>query len=192
MKENEKKSPAKKRSVIDSTLKLFLLGGSQLLAGVGGVLLFLLILVTFVSVVGRRSPVAGAWLTGGYEITELLMALLSVLATAWCWYQSGHIRIGLFRDNRSPRVRAILDAISSFLGMILLIAVTWSVFQISGDSLAFGVATTYFRIPEGPFQIIFGLIAAHFAIVLGRSFFGYLMKALGRQTEPWAIMKEKE
>jgi TRAP-type C4-dicarboxylate transport system permease small subunit len=187
---NETKSPVKRGSVINITLKVFLLGGSQLLAAVGGLLLFLLILVTFISVVGRRSPIAGAWLTGGYEITELLMALLGIIATAWCWYQNGHIRIGLFRDNRSPRVRAILDAVSSFLGMILLIAVTWSVFQISEDSLSFGVATTYFRIPEGPFQVVFALIAAHFAVVLGRSFFGYLMKALGRPTEAWAIMKE--
>lgn len=184
------KPPAKGGSVINTGLRVFLLGGSRLLTAAGGIILFLLILVTFISVIGRRLPISGAWITGGYEITELLMALLGIIAAAWCWYQNGHIRIGLMREHSSPRVQAALDALSSFLGMILLIAVTWSVFRVSEHSLSFGVATTYFRIPEAPFQAVFALITAHFAIVLGRSFLGYLMKALGRSTELWALMKE--
>jgi TRAP-type transport system small permease protein len=185
----ETKQSTKSRA-INIFLKFLLFKVARCLSNIASVMLFLMTAITFITVVGRRLPVASGWLIGGYELTESLMAWLSILGVAFCWYKNGHIRIEIIKMYVSARVQEILNAIASFIGMILFFFVAWSVFLLAVKSLSFGSSTEYFRIPFALLQGGFALIALHFVIVLARSFFGYLLKAFGRQTEPWAIIEE--
>lgn len=168
----------------------FLFRGSQILFVVAGAAVVLLMVITFVGVVFRRSPLAGPWLQGGFEISELLMAMIAVLAIAYTWYIGGHIRIGLFRDRRTPRNKAVLDAVASFWGVVWVAAIVWSVWQVSMSSLTsgmgtgvLGIGTGILGIPIAPFQIIFSIVMAHFFLVLLRSWLGFSARAGGRHME---------
>ena len=157
--------------------------GSQILATVVAVSILLLMVITFIGVIGRHSPWAGAWLTGGNEISGLLMGEVAVFAAAYCWYIGGHLRIGLLRDRCSPRIKAGLDAVCSFIFLAWTAAIVWGMVGMSMTNVTEGVGTVLVGIPIGPFQIVFLLVMAHFALVLLRSFLGLSSKASGHRVE---------
>ena len=158
----------------------FLFKTSRFLATVCGVCLVVLLGITLVTVAGRRSPWAGPWLAGGTDISEVLMSLVSVLAAANCWYEGGHINIGIITEKLSARGRAIMDCISAFVLLVFVAALAWPMGIKGLESLAQGEHTMMMRVPIGPFQIIFALVLVHFALVLLRSVFGLAAKAAGR------------
>ena len=157
--------------------------GSQVLAVIGTVGIGVMVVVNFVTVVGRRSPWAGPWLMGGIDICMILMAMVSVLGTAYCWYRGGHIRIGLFRDRLGSRMRAAWDAMASLVFLGLAASMAWSVMKLSIIDLTSGGSTLGVGIPLGPFTAVFSLLMAYFALVLLRSFLGLVAKASGRHVE---------
>jgi TRAP-type C4-dicarboxylate transport system permease small subunit len=162
-------------------VKALLFRGSQSFAWFGGFTIVVLIAITFVTVVGRHSPVAGAWLTGGYELSELLMGILAISAWAYCWYRGGHIRIELIRQHLSTRGRAIVDAIASFFGLVFVGFASWAMIETTILNLKWDVGTPLVKVPIGPFQIVFALFLVHFAAVLFGSLFGFIAKAFGHE-----------
>ncbi len=161
----------------------FLFGGSKILAWVATVAVVLLTLVTVVTVVVRRSPWAGSWLAGGFEISEVLMVVVSICALAYCWYVGGHVRIGLLRDHRGPRVRAIFDAVSVLFGITFVVSLSWGMWELSATSRAFGLGTMVLEIPYAPFELTVVIGMAYFSLVLLRSLIGFIAKAVGRDVE---------
>ena len=153
--------------------------GSQVLAWLGGAIVFLLTGITFVTVVGRHSTFAGPWLTGGYELSELLMALLAISAWAYCWYKDGHIRIQLIRDHFGTRGKAIIDVISCLFGLVFIFFASWAMIAVSKMSLNWNVGTPLVDVPLAPFQITFTVFLIHFALVLLGSLFVSIAKACG-------------
>ena len=161
----------------------FLYRGSQAMAVVGGIVVCLLALVTFVTVVFRRSPISGAWLTGGLEVSELLMGMLSVLAISFCWYVGGHIRIGVILEHLSARNKAIFDAAATLILLVMVVGIVFAMWSYGNETLRTGNVTWILKIPVGPFQIIFSILMAHFGLVLLRSLIGLVAKAMGRPVE---------
>lgn len=157
--------------------------GSSVLAMVAAVAVMVLALVTFVTVVLRHTPLGGSWLTGGFEISQLSMAVVSVFAIAYCWYVGGHIRIALLRQHSRPRNQGILDAVSAFIVLIWVAAIVWAMWGVAIDSLIHGTGTIQESIPLAPFQIAFTIVMVHFALVLLRSLLGFSAKAGGRHVE---------
>ncbi|MFC1916916.1 TRAP transporter small permease [Chloroflexota bacterium] len=161
--------------------RVTLFGAAQIGAWIVGVCIVLMGLVTFLTVVLRRSPLAGGWMIGGIEIVQILMAMVSVFALAFTWYLGGHIRIGLIRERvRSPRKRGLLDGAATFLGMLWIAAATWGLWGVSMNNLYLGSATTMQGIREAPFLLAFFIAMGHFAFVLLRSFLGLTAKGSGR------------
>lgn len=161
----------------------FLFKGSYVIGSVAGFGVIVLGLVTLVTVISRHSPIAGPWLRYGFEVSELSMGLVSVLAISYCWYVGGHIRITLLRERARPRNKTILDVISAFLVFVWVIAIVWGMWRMAIESLAFGVSTNNLGIPVAPFQIVFAIVMAHFVLVALRSLLGFTAKATGRHVE---------
>lgn len=169
--------------LVRGIVKALLFRGSQGLAWFGGSIIGVLTGVTFVTVVGRHSAFAGPWLTGGYELSELLMALLAVSAWAYCWNRGGHIRIELIREHLSTKGQAILDAISSLLALVFVGFASLAMIQTSMMNLSWGVGTPLVKVPIGPFQIVLAVFLAHFAAVLFWSLLGFIAKACGHKVQ---------
>ncbi|MFW6126057.1 MAG: TRAP transporter small permease [Chloroflexota bacterium] len=167
--------------------EVFLFKGSKVFAFLGGVCLLALMMVTFITVVFRSLPMRSDWLVGGYEFSEMFMAMLTPFAMAYAWYKAGHVRIGLVRDKVPPRVRALIDALSSLLGAVFCFFVAWGVYKLGITSLDIGRATNLRDIPIGPFQFLFIAVMGHFMLVLVRSMIGLFAKAFGSRfaNEPY-------
>lgn len=159
----------------------FLYHGSYALAWAGGLAVMLLATVTFVTVAGRYSPWSGSWLTGGFEISEFLMSMLSVFAISYCWYVDAHIRIRTITGRFSPRIKAIFDAAAAFLLLIAVAGFVWGEAVVSRDSLAIGSKSPNTGLSIGIFQFVFAAVMAHFGLVLLRSLIGFVAKARGHQ-----------
>lgn len=162
--------------------EVFLYRGTNLLSGIGGGLIVILMLITVVTVISRKLiPAVASVMTGGYEVAMLIMSMICVLSVAYAWYTGGHVRIGVLRDKWSPRRKAILDTISTFLGMIIVALFAFGVWRRASYALEMGQATDLQKVPMGPFILFWSLIMAFFFLVLTRSLVGLFAKALGKK-----------
>ena len=170
-------------------LKGGLYQGSRVLTVIAGINIMALMVIVVVDVISRHSPINPPWGSGGFEISEMLMVLVSTMAVAWCWYAGGHIRIELVLERVSSRRRVILNILASFCSIIWLVAVTWSVMQITTNNIKFGLTTDLLKIDVWPFQLIFVVVMSHFGLVMLRSLVEYIRMAFGRKMKPWAIIE---
>lgn len=174
----------------DTIVRRFLANGSQILAVIAGVNVIALMVVVLVDVITRHSPLTPPWGSGGLEISELLMSMLSTMAVAWCWYLGGHIRISIVLERASARGRAILNVLASFWTLIWLIAMNWSVMQIAANNIKFPLTTDTLKINIWPFQVIFVIVMSHFGLVVVRSLIEYFRAIRGQKAKEWAIAEE--
>ena len=164
--------------------QVFLYKGSKILAVLAGVSLFFMMAITLVTMIFRKAPfLPTTWVLGSYEFSQVAMAFLVTCGIAWTWYQAGHIRIGVIRDNVSPRKRAIIDVVAALCALVASVLVVWGVWQLMGLYLLYGRATELRGVPLWPFQVIFCIVVAHFCLVLLRSIMGLVAKARGSR---WA------
>lgn len=146
--------------------KYILFGGALILQKIAAISLLLLTLLTLVIVLGRRSPWGGAWLLGGLEISELLMANISIFAAAYCFYNGGHLRITFLRERVSLKAGYLLDALSSLLFAVWMGAVALGMWQMAITNISNNAKGWGLGIPIGPFMAAFFIAAALFFLVL--------------------------
>ena len=162
----------------------FLHKGAQGIGWVGGLGVIVLMAVSIISIIGRRVPaIAGPWLIGVKEYSELTMALVVGLSVAFCWYIGGHLRIDLLRAHWRPRAQTIGDVVGAIFGMVFAGVVAWAIWGLGMTSLKINATTRLAGIPEGPFRIAFVILMAHFFLVLLRSLIGFILKASGHHVE---------
>lgn len=137
--------------------------------GLGGVLLFILMLLGASDVAGRylfNRPIRGT-----FEASEVLMAGAVLLTWAYTQRTGGNVRVELFVSRYPTRVRAIATFITLLLALVLFIAVTQQSFLMAmkflGENRVFQTipgpsAPYHFFVPVGGFflclEFIFQLI----------------------------------
>lgn len=155
----------------------FLRKGAMFLGGVAGVFICLLALVNFVVVVLRRSPLSGAWLSGGVEVSQELMAIVTATGLGYCWYVGGHVRIDAVIDRLKPTGRNALESLNALFAAAWMGVVIYAVFVTSRGNPTILLLS---GIPVAPVQVIYCIIMLHFLLVLLRSLLGFAAKAFGR------------
>lgn len=133
------------------------------LGGCAAVILFLLMLVTFVDVVGREA--FSAPLPGGFEITELMMAALIFTALPATSWREEHVVIDLL-DGVTPRALArcrpvIMNLVSG--GVIAVIA--WQTTKLAHELQGYHEVTEILHIPVAPIVYLIGVMSAVTALV---------------------------
>jgi TRAP-type C4-dicarboxylate transport system permease small subunit len=81
--------------------------GLGALAGIGGIALFVLMMITIVDIVGRNLGIL--YLQGVIEISNLTIVFLGFLGLAYCFNVGGHIVVDLATATAAPRVTMTLD-----------------------------------------------------------------------------------
>ncbi|VTU31646.1 TRAP-type C4-dicarboxylate transport system, small permease component [Variovorax sp. PBS-H4] len=117
------------------------------------VLLFGLMLLTFVDVVGRN--LFNKPLTGASELTEILLALVIFLMLPQVARRNEHIVIDLIDQICSPMVRKVLDAIACVLASIMFGLIAWQCWILANRAIGYGDSTAALGIPVGP--VLYGL-----------------------------------
>ncbi|GAA4344180.1 hypothetical protein GCM10023165_27150 [Variovorax defluvii] len=117
------------------------------------ILLFALMLLTFVDVAGRN--LFNKPLTGASELTEILLALVIFLMLPQVARRNEHIVIDLIDQICSDRVRKALDIFACVLAAIMFGLIAWQCWILANRAMGYGDSTAALQIPVGP--ILYGL-----------------------------------
>jgi TRAP-type C4-dicarboxylate transport system permease small subunit len=113
-------------------------------AGVAGLAVALMTVVTCVDVVGRRF---GHPLTGAYDFVEILGAITIAGALPYTTACKGHVAIELFLQKLPRRGRAVLDAFVRIVSILMFAFLTWRFIQYGAELKASGQVTLTLRWP---------------------------------------------
>ena len=141
--------------------------------GVGGVLI--MVVVTCADVLGAKlftTPVPGST-----EIISLVQVAAIVFAMAGTQRHKGHISVEMFVTKMTTRVRSIIKAVTSLLGLILFSLLIIEGFRLGNRYLEAGEVTATVQIPYYPFAYAFSLALVPVAIMLLVDFIEVIKKA---------------
>ena len=130
----------------------------------GGAVLFGLMLLVIYEVLMRYF--FGRPFRGGYEMTELAMALIVAFGLPYTAITNGHVSIDLFGRWLDRPAMRWLNALVHLTGAALLALVAWRGTLYALGSYRWGDLSNMMRIPKYPFQLAIAASAALFALVL--------------------------
>ena len=137
---------------------------SRLLRDTGGIILFILVLMTAVDVSGRY--LFSKPLPATYELTQLMFCLIIFFGMSWLAIKKGHIKINLILRRLPKDVRDVLDFMTGLISLIVCIIISWQAVEQAIVILHDNAKTYMWRIPLFPFELLIALSMALFAIVL--------------------------
>ena len=117
--------------------------------GVGVTALTLLMLLTAVDVCLRyifNRPV-----TGSYELTEFMMAILVAFGLAYTAVHRGHINVDLLVTKTTLRSQAVINSVTALLSVGFFVLMTWRTILYAGKLGADGYTSQSLAIPIYPF-----------------------------------------
>ncbi|QIM47893.1 TRAP transporter small permease [Pusillimonas sp. DMV24BSW_D] len=111
--------------------------------------LFLLIMMSlmFADVLGRyffSNPISGA-----YELTEILLALVVFFALPLVTHEKGHITVALFDAWLSDTIKRIKSLAINLTMVVIQGVMTWRLYLHASDMIAYGDVSMFLRIPYG-------------------------------------------
>jgi len=123
----------------------FVEGLARWLAYLGGVVLFVVSILTVVSVIGRAFIFAGlSPIAGDYELVEALSGFAVFCFLPICQLRRGHVIVDLFTNAMGPRLVRWVDALSEIIMAIVLIVIAWRLTLGFQDKLRYG-ETSFIR-----------------------------------------------
>jgi len=143
-------------------------------AGAG--ILALMMFVTFVDVALRY--VFNRPLTGSYELTVYMMSIVIAFGLAYCAVLKGHITVDIVVSHFSQRSQAIIDSITSVIGLGFFSVVTWQCTLHIKEQFDSGLRSSVLLIPEFPFVGAVALGSAMFCLVLLTHFVEFISQAV--------------
>ena len=142
---SQEKRLSKPSSVFDRILDTFMLLGAAILA-------FLMIAVCW-DVIARTF--AGRPLTWVLEFTEYGLLYMTFLCAAWVLKHEAHVTNDVFVTRLSPKNRASFTAVTSILGAVICLILTWFGGHVSWEKLQSGAyQPTPIEPPDFPIFVI--------------------------------------
>ena len=90
-------------------------------------------------------------ITGTVEMVGFLGVLVAAFAIAYTFITGGHVAIDYIVDKAPPRFRAVITALTSFIGMVLFALIAWQSVLLAGNLMASGEVSPTRKIPFYPF-----------------------------------------
>ena len=122
------------------------------------VILFVLMMVTFVDVVGRY--IFNHPLRGAFEGTELMLLVLIFAGLPLVSHADEHVTMDFIDHMVGPRGRALIVRLSHFICAAIFLGLSWLIWLKAGKISAYGDTTDVLRIAIGPFVYFMALMIA--------------------------------
>jgi len=116
--------------------------------------LFLMMMITAVDVIGRY--VLNKPLTGGFEITEMLLAALIYCGLPLVSQRREHIVIDTFDPLMSARVKRALDVVAEIVCSLTLGGIGYLIFRRAARVAEYGDTTSVLKWPLAPVAYLMG------------------------------------
>ena len=98
----------------------------------GGLLFIVLVLMSLVSIIGRK--LLAAPVPGDIELLQMGTAVASAALLPYCEIIGGHLRVDFFTTKVKPRTRHIMDAASHLLLALIAALIGWRT-AVAAESL---------------------------------------------------------
>lgn len=118
----------------------------------GGIMLFLMMMLTVVDVILRFF---GKPITGTYELVAMAGATVVAFAIPQTSWDNAHIYVDFLLENRSNVTKKIFQVITRLLGVILFILLAWFLFEKANHLYRSGDVSLTLHIPYYP--VAYGL-----------------------------------
>ncbi len=101
---------------------------------------------------------------GSMEMSELVMVLTIFLALAWVQVERGNIAVDILFDRFPPKVKAVLDVITTALCLGVCGLTLWRSIEFQTYLIDSGRGTNILNIPIYPFQLM--IVIGYFMLCL--------------------------
>lgn len=119
---------------------------------VAGLLLLAIVAVTVLDVFGRylfNKP-----LPGGFELTEMMMALLIFVSMPVVTREDGHIKVDILDLVLPAGMRFYQDLLGSFVGCVVCLIAAWGMWSKAQDLASYGSYSDVLKIPTAPIAYV--------------------------------------
>ena len=124
------------------------------LGATSATVLFVMMMITAVDVIGRY--VLNKPLTGGFEITEMLLAALIYCGLPLVSQRREHIVIDTFDPLMSARVKRALDVVAEIVCSLTLGGIGYLIFRHAARVAEYGDTTSVLKWPLAPVAYLMG------------------------------------
>ncbi|MBC9245849.1 TRAP transporter small permease [Paracoccus sp. 11-3] len=114
-------------------------------AGIGGITLLALMLMTVASVTLRG--VIGKPIPGDYEMVELGSAIAIFCFLPWCQVNGGNVLVDFFTQKSSARTNHLLEAIGDLIYLLIAALLLWRMYHGATEMRSYAEQTMVLRIP---------------------------------------------
>jgi TRAP-type C4-dicarboxylate transport system permease small subunit len=125
-----------------------------ILVAIGFTCCMLMMMIVVVNIVTRPS---GHAIIGTYEAVQLLIVVMVSFSLGYTALSKGHVNMDMVVTRLSSSTQKVFSIISSILGLIIWIMITWYSFQFSAEQLLINEQTAIAEFPIYPFRFIFAL-----------------------------------
>lgn len=114
-------------------------------AGIGGVTLLAVMLMTVTSVV--RRTVFGAPIPGDYELTQMGCAITIFCFLPWCQAVGGNVLVDFFTQNTGQQLNNFLEAIGDLMFLLIAALLMWRMYHGGLEAHEYGDQSMVLRLP---------------------------------------------
>lgn len=118
---------------------------------------------------------------GTLELTEYMMVPVVFLGLAWCAVRRENIKVDILISRLRTRPRAILDSITCFLSLIVMVFITWQSFMETGNIWESYRVSDILHVPAYPFFIVLTLGCFLLCVVLFINLIENIVQGVSRQ-----------
>ena len=142
---------------------------------ISGITIFVMMLLTDVDVTLRKF---GSGFTGATELNALMLVVVGFFSFAHCWNRRGHIRIDLFLERRSNRVKSASKAFGALIGLIFFGAIMWGGIGFAFNAYRQAEVSPILMMPTYPVKVLLVIGCSMFVLRLLVSFIEFLSQTV--------------
>lgn len=117
----------------------------SIFAGIGGVTLLAMMLMTVASVTLRT--VIGKPIPGDYELIEIGSAIAIFCFLPWCQATGGNVLVDFFTQKASPTTTHLLEAFGAVLYLLIAALLTWRLIHGGLEMRQYGEQSMVLAVP---------------------------------------------
>jgi C4-dicarboxylate transporter DctQ subunit len=125
-----------------------------------GILLWVQMTIVNIEVVARYMGRPTTWVT---EVSSLLILWIPFMITAWVLRNEGHVRMDLILERFSPSSQAMVNFITSLIGVVVMLIVAAAGLMTTIGSIGYRTPTTL-MLPKAPLICIIAVGGFMFAV----------------------------
>ncbi|MFV0490436.1 MAG: TRAP transporter small permease [Pseudorhodobacter sp.] len=147
----------------------------SIFAGIGGIALLAMMLITVASVVLRT--VIGKPIPGDYEMVQYGSAIAIFCFLPWCQLRGGNVLVDFFTQKTGGRTNHLLEAIGDLFYVLIAALLLWRLYYGGIDLHEDGEQTMVLRIPLWTSFVVILPAMALLTITAASTFVGHLKAA---------------